>query len=232
MVNQSKSWLTPDHLLILRALEQWHKGIDAVNSHDELIVVSFPVVPSPYLAELTRGQVKNFHQNLNDLILRGLVRSVDGTVLDWHEHEDIEFSRPSGESTAMRFHWPVNLSDNFKIGIRVCDTWEEEEYESSEFPGYFLLEPAYEMLDAMRPTPNQDPDIPEISDTDGLWVTTKSAASIEGLTPHTLRTYRTKGKKSGDGMSGIDLYDRKWRRKGNPTSNVRYYLPSLKNKKK
>lgn len=70
-------------------------------------------------------------------------------------------------------------------------------------------------------------DIPALNTTDGSWVTSKLAATLEGIATRTLATYRSKGESTPDKMAGRDPQRRLWRKKGTLNAHPWYLKSSL-----
>ncbi len=68
-----------------------------------------------------------------------------------------------------------------------------------------------------------------IDETKGRWVSQDEFLKGKKLKPRTLQTYRSNGKKSEDGLSGIDSRGNRWKKKGTgQNEKPEYFLPNDK----
>ena len=95
--------------------------------------------------------------------------------------------------------------------------------ESPAPPAPEPVEPELSEIDRLEQT------TPPLNKQSGEWVMAHEVARIEGVKQATLAGYRSRGKKTDDGLFGLDPNVRIWRKevskRGNPTHTV-YYLKS------
>jgi hypothetical protein len=71
-------------------------------------------------------------------------------------------------------------------------------------------------------------DVPLLDTTNGLWVSNKLAAKLDGVKTRTLADYRQDGSTNKDSTQGTDKDGRIWRRSGTRSSHPWYLKSSLK----